>query len=185
MLALMQILALADTPLDKPLEQLLRKRPVDLVLCLGDLGHRELAEAVSLGVPVFGVRGNHDIPGQFEALGIVDLHLARHEFGGLSFGGLEGSPRYKIGEYQYTESEIDEMLYAYERVDVMCCHSPPQGINDDPSDPVHTGFASLRRWVLTQRPRVLLHGHTYPVQQQMSLGQTHIRYVHGAALLKL
>ena len=46
--------------------------------------------------------------------------------------------------------------------DVLLCHCPPRGVNDDPDDPAHIGFEALRDWVLEHRPRWLLHGHVHP-----------------------
>ena len=47
--------------------------------------------------------------------------------------------------------------------DVLVCHCPPEGFNDDPADPAHVGFEGLRDWVDRHNPRHVLHGHVHPM----------------------
>jgi uncharacterized protein len=71
--------------------------------------------------------------------------------------------------------------------DVLLCHCPPYGVNDDAQDPAHVGFRGLRHWVEREVPRHLLHGHTHPTPPRVAtrLGETAVHWVSGAALLDL
>ena len=71
--------------------------------------------------------------------------------------------------------------------DVLLCHCPPRGVNDDPEDPAHIGYDALREWVLKHQPRWLLHGHTHPTPGSLlkSIGETRVVYVNGARVIDL
>jgi Icc-related predicted phosphoesterase len=71
--------------------------------------------------------------------------------------------------------------------DVLLCHCPPWGVNDEPNDPAHSGFRALRGWVDRNRPRYLLHGHTTPDprRQVQRLGETEVIWVRGARVVEL
>jgi Icc-related predicted phosphoesterase len=130
------------------------------------------------------VHGNHDGEGQLAALGVEDLHLRSVEVGGWSFAGFEGCVRYGEGPHQYTQEEAEALVEHLPPADVLLCHCPPLGVNDDPADPAHTGFRALRAWVERTRPRYLLHGHTTPDPRRRThrLGDTEVVWVRGAAV---
>ena len=62
----------------------------------------------------------------------------------------------------YTQREAKKLIRKLPAADVLLCHCPPRGVNDDPDDPAHVGFDALRDWVLEHQPRWLLHGHVHP-----------------------
>ena len=136
----------------------------------------------AIGLPKLGVRGNHDAPGMLDALGAEDLHLRRVEHGGLSFSGFAGAPG-----YDFTEEEASALIERLPAADVLLTHTPPAGVNDDPGDPVHRGWAALVPWVRRERPAWLLHGHTNPLPNRRvrRLGATRVAHVRGAAVLEL
>ena len=99
-----------------------------------------------------------------EAFGIENLHLKRESLHGSSFCGFEGCVRYKpSGERQYTQKQATKLASRLPAADVLLCHCPPYGVNDDPDDPAHIGFHALREWVDRHQPKVILHGHTHPM----------------------
>jgi len=61
------------------------------------------------------------------------------------------------------------------------------GVDDEPDDPVHRGFAALVPWVERHQPRWLLHGHTQPDPRRRvtRVGATRIVHVRGDAVLEL
>ncbi|MEJ2102896.1 MAG: metallophosphoesterase [Desulfobacterales bacterium] len=81
---------------------------VELILACGDLPPEYLSFlAVKLDVPLYYVRGNHDL--RFEAKapqGCINLDSELVQFGGKNILGLEGSRWYSGGPYQYTESQM-------------------------------------------------------------------------------
>jgi Icc-related predicted phosphoesterase len=159
----------------------------DAVVTLGDLPAEWLRGLSGVGVPVMGVHGNHDAAGDLDSAGIVDLHLERIELGGWSFTGFDGSPRYSGGPFEYDQQEARELARRLPPADVLVCHSPPAGVNDDPGDPVHSGFEGLREWVDEHHPLRILHGHTIPDPRTRTgrLGDTQVTWVRGARVVML
>jgi Icc-related predicted phosphoesterase len=182
-----RVLAFADEapPLD-PVELVARNRP-DAVLTLGDLEPDWIAPLGTLDLPRLGVHGNHDGEDELSSLGIRDLHLSRAEHNGWSFAGFEGCVRYRDGPHQYTQEEAAELARRLPAADVLLCHCPPWGVNDEPDDPAHAGFVALREWVERHRPRYLLHGHTTPDPRTRvdRFGRTEVVWVRGALTIYL
>jgi Icc-related predicted phosphoesterase len=182
----MKALIIADRRPDEPLELTLAREQPEIVVTLGDLYSHDLAALRDYTGPKLGVYGNHCTLGYMARLGIENLHLRRLQVGGLVFGGMEGCVRYKPqGGFQYTQTEADRMLAGFLPVDVMVCHCPPYGINDDPNDPAHVGFHALRRYLDNRSPAVLLHGHIYPRAPATTADRTRIVYVSGSAVIEL
>jgi predicted phosphodiesterase len=182
----MRALVFADRAPRARIADLVASTQPDLILTLGDLSNGDLMGLERVELPKFGVHGNHDAD-YFPSIGIVDLHLRVVEFAGLRLGGFEGSPRYKAGPYQYTQQESLVLLETLPAVDVLVCHAPPAGVNDHPGSPTHEGFEGLARYVMRHRPKLLLHGHTYPDESEVvsRVDTTEVRYVYGWAVVEL
>jgi Icc-related predicted phosphoesterase len=124
-----------------------------------------------------------------EQLGIRNMHLAIWEYKGLTFGGFEGSVRYKPSPYakMYTQEEAKVMLKDFARVDVMVTHCPPFGVNDDPDDIAHTGFHAMRDYLEQKKPRYWFHGHTDPSSSKAEsvVGETKVIYTYGHQLIDI
>lgn len=153
---------------------------VDLVLSCGDLPDYYLDYVAStLGVPLYGVHGNHDARPSWDdsgerarTSGMGELHGRVVEEQGLLIGGLDGSPRYNDGPYQFSEQEmraqvarmVPRLLLNRARhgryLDVLVTHAPPRDIHDEP-DRCHRGFEVFRWFLRTFRPRYHLHGHIH------------------------
>jgi Icc-related predicted phosphoesterase len=143
--------------------------PIDLVVACGDLPPEYLGYlAHAFDVPLFFVKGNHDIrfakqpPG-----GCSDLNGRLVTFRGLRFIGLEGSMWYNGGPVQYTEKQMQghirrlrPILWWHKGVDIVVTHAPPLGIQDG-NDLCHQGFACYRWLIQKFRPRFFLHGHIH------------------------
>ncbi|MBI4433537.1 metallophosphoesterase [Candidatus Uhrbacteria bacterium] len=187
---MLRILAIADRPPQRPIAETLAARSIDAIITLGDLGLAELRglDAVT-HIPKMGVYGNHCSGTYFPQLGITNLHRTTVMYRGVTFGGFEGSVRYKQSPYSkmYSQEEADALLADAPRVDVLCVHCPPYGINDEPDDLAHQGFRALRMYCENQRPKYLLHGHTYPTEQQLvrRYQDTEIIYVFSDRVLEL
>jgi uncharacterized protein len=183
-----RLLALADEPPAVDPARLAVANHVDAVVTLGDLSADSIASLVDLEVPALGVHGNHDDEGELAALGVRDLHLSRVQLDGWSFAGFEGCVRYRPGApHQYAQGEAARLVRGLPAADVLLCHCPPRGINDDPDDPAHVGFQALRTWVLRHEPAYLLHGHTTPDPRTRvhRLGRTQVIWVRGARIVEL
>lgn len=177
----MRILAVSDVEDEAVSASIQRKAgTIDLVLGCGDLPYEYLDYvATSVGAPLRAVHGNHDVPpDQLDDPAVrmwwegIDLNAKVVNLSGLLIGGLEGSPVYSNGPFQYTELQmwwhIVKMLPSLlvNRVrrgrflDILVTHAPPQGIHDE-TDKAHRGFAALRWFLREFRPRYHLHGHTH------------------------
>jgi Icc-related predicted phosphoesterase len=178
----LKLLVVADEEPPAGAAELVSANRPDAVVTLGDLPADWLLGLAGTGVPLMGVHGNHDAEGDLEAAGIRDLHLARRELGGWSFTGFEGSPRYSGGRFEYAQEEASELARRLPGADVLVSHSPPARVNDDPADPVHSGFAGLREWVDEHHPLWILHGHTTPDPRTRTgrVGDTRVIWVRGA-----
>ena len=95
----MKILAIADRPPKKSICETVLEEKIDLIITLGDLEYTQIAELKYIkDIPKIGVYGNHCTPGYMELLDITDLHLKTTTINGLTFGGFDGSHRYKKDE---------------------------------------------------------------------------------------
>jgi Icc-related predicted phosphoesterase len=135
------------------------------------------------------VYGNHCSGNYFESLGIINLHLQTFEHKGVLFGGFEGSIRYKASAHaiMHTQEEADVMLKNFPHVDVMLCHAPPYGINDEPDSSSHQGFKALTTYIETKKPKHFFHGHTYPKAENLveRHGNTIITYVYQDKIVQI
>ncbi len=184
----MKILAISDRPPRKGLKDLVEKENIKLIITLGDLEYLQLIELNNISIPKIGVYGNHCSGNYFDDLGIKNMHLQTFGFGGLSFGGFEGSHKYKNDPYakMYTQDQARELLKDFPHVDVFVSHSPPKGINDQ-DDLAHVGLEALRVYVQEKKPKYFLHGHTYPKpgEEVTHFESTEIIYVYGDKIIDL
>ena len=184
----MRVLALADKPPPMDPALMAQRMGVQAVLCLGDLDRAWIESLTGLRLPKLGVHGNHDPPDLLREVEVEDLHLKRTALGGRTFAGFEGCVEYGGGgDYHYTQRKASRMARKLPAADVLLCHCPPLGINDDPDDPAHIGFAGWRDWVDEHRPRHILHGHVHPLHGQVinRLGDTRVHWVSGSRVLDL
>ncbi len=182
----MRVLALADQAPRVPVDRLAADNAVELVLTAGDLERAWLHGLDEVRLPKLGVQGNHDRDA-LATLGVEDLHLRAVEHGGVRFAGFEGCVRYRPGPHQFTQEEAERLVEHLPPADVLVCHAPPFGVNDDPEDPAHVGFRALRAWVEDVRPRLVVHGHTHPRPGHAvrRLGATHVVHVLGARVVEV
>ncbi|MBI4122028.1 MAG: metallophosphoesterase [Parcubacteria group bacterium] len=186
----MTILVIADRTPQRPIPDIVSEQPLDLIMTLGDLDLAGIRALESIAaIPKIGVYGNHCSGQYMDQLGIRNMHLQTWSHGGLTFGGFEGSVRYKPSPYakMYTQDEATAMLKDFPRVDVMLTHCPPRGINDDPSELAHTGFEAMRTYLQEKPPAYWFHGHTYPSEQALitQQGDTKIVYVYGHKIVTI
>jgi Icc-related predicted phosphoesterase len=188
-----RVLALADQPSPGDPTSLARRAGAEAVVCLGDLQVSWIETLDSLQLPKVGVYGNHDVEPYLDWFAIDNAHLRRVEVArGLTVCGFEGCVRYTRSGHDrsgpmYTQKQAGKLIRKLPPADVLICHCPPRGVNDDPGDPAHVGWDALLDWVLEHRPRTLLHGHTYPQPGELvaRLGDTRVVYVRGAAIVEL
>jgi Icc-related predicted phosphoesterase len=184
----MRVLALADKPPPMDPALMAHQLGVQAIVCLGDLDLAWIEPLTSVKLPKLGVHGNHDPPDLLREVEVEDLHGRRTSLGGRTFAGFEGCVRYGAGgPHHYTQRQATRLARKLPAADVLLCHCPPRGINDDPDDPAHVGFDGLRAWVDHHRPRHILHGHTHPVAglARASHGDTRVHWISGARVVVL
>jgi hypothetical protein len=183
----LHVLAVADEAPHAHAADLVAANRPDAVVTLGDLPPEWLDGLYAVDLPKLGVHGNHDAEDSLQLAGVRDVHLDRAEVDGWSFAGFEGCVRYGKGPHQYTQAEAERLVRKLPPATVLLCHCPPAGINDEPDDPAHVGFAALRDWVDRHGPRHLLHGHTTPDPRTRvgRAGPTAVRWVRGARMIVL
>lgn len=185
----MNILAIADRRPNIDIQHVIRQNAVELVVTLGDLTREDLMQLEQVvTIPKIGVYGNHDSGMYMPELGIWDMHLKVWDYNGLRFGGFQGCVRYKENPdaIMCTQEEVSRLMAHFPKVDVFLCHCPPRGINDE-EEVAHQGFDALRDYIEREQPKVLLHGHTYPNEENIVTqhGSTRIEYVYQYKILTL
>ncbi len=150
---------------------------IDLILSCGDLPPEYLYFLVTmLNVPVYYVRGNHDVRlDGYRPEGCFDLDAKLVRFKGLRIMGLEGSHWYNGKPHQYTERQMQKkilkvrpMMWWHKGVDIIITHAPPRHIHDA-EDPCHRGFECFRHLIEKFAPPFFIHGHmhfNYTIQKR-------------------
>jgi len=182
-----RLLVVADAPPPATAAELVEGNRPDAVVTLGDLPADWMLELAELDVPRLGVHGNHDAEDQLQRSSVEDMHLRVAEVGGWTFAGFEGCVRFSPGPHQYTQEQALGLARSLPAAEVLLCHCPPAGVNDEPDDPAHTGFDGLAEWVRRHGPRYVLHGHTTPDPRHrtLRLGDTAVRWIRGAGVVEL
>ena len=203
----MKILAVSDVVVDwiySPRIRLLLS-DTDLAIGCGDLPSYYLEFIISsLDIPLFQVNGNHSIPEEEQSYhnsnGATNLHCLVKNYKGYTFAGVDGSLRYKNGEYQY--SQIGMWLNVFKLIpsmfmnrvkygrflNVFVSHAPAWGIHDQ-SDLAHRGIKAFR-WLLTQfQPDYHLHGHVHVYRPDIvtdsKFGKTRVINAFGYCKIEL
>jgi uncharacterized protein len=148
---------------DKTLE------PVDLIISCGDLDPEYLSFLRDrLDVPLYYVKGNHDIRYTREnPVGCQNIHERVVSFGSLNILGLEGSIWYNGGPNQYTDAMMKKMIFwmwfsiwRKGPIHMVVTHASPRHIHDR-EDRCHMGFESFNALVKKQAPDYFVHGHIH------------------------
>jgi Icc-related predicted phosphoesterase len=178
----MNIIAIAD---DDSMIGALDCGTVDVLISCGDLYDAAIQRAVARYRPrkVFAVRGNHDPDTPFPD-GIADLHLSRHTFEGVRFGGFGGSWRYKPrGHHLFEQMEVSGMMRGFPQVDIFVAHNSPRGIHERDGD-VHQGFDGFVSYLDRAGPRLFIHGHQH-VDVTTVRNDTTILGVYGERVIRI
>ncbi|WP_308161656.1 metallophosphoesterase family protein [Mycolicibacterium goodii] len=174
-----------DPETEPPLAEMVSRHHLDAVITAGDLSQSALAGIDTLAAPSMGVYGNHCDGTYLATLGVIDLHLNRVEFQGISFVGLQRCVRYKDGsdDILYTQDQYRTLVDSLPPADVLVTHCPPRGINDH-ADTAHVGIDALRDWMTATAPAMIIHGHTYPQHPITEHHGIRIEYVYGAHVIE-
>ena len=167
----LKILAVSDF-VDKSLSQMVEDKtlePVDLIISCGDLAPEYLSFLRDrLDKPLFYVKGNHDIRyTPSNPVGCENIHARVVQFKSLNILGLEGSMWYNGGVNQYTDKEMEKIIFGMwffiwrkRGIHMVITHAPPRHIHDA-QDPCHMGFESFIKLIDKRKPEFFIHGHIH------------------------
>jgi len=142
---------------------------INLIISCGDLPPEYLSFLVSsFNVPLYYVRGNHDIRHDgYRPDGCTDLDGKIEVYRGLRILGLEGSHWYNGQPHQYTERQMRKKIrrvrtkiWRLKGLDIIITHAPPRHIHDA-EDQCHRGFESFRDLIDRYSPPYFIHGHMH------------------------
>lgn len=142
---------------------------IDLIISCGDLKSEYLSFLVTFtSAPVLYVHGNHDERyDRRPPEGCTCIEDTVYEYKGVRILGLGGSIRYRPGEHQYTQREMEQRvkklrfkLWRSKGFDILVTHAPAFGLNDG-SDLPHTGFKVFNALLDEYKPHYFLHGHVH------------------------
>lgn len=178
----MRILSLSDTAVPFIYSSQVRARfkETRLILGCGDLSYEYLEYVLNaLDAPLFFVRGNHDKRVEYTSAGArtnpqggIDLHRQTHRMGNVLLAGIEGSLRYREGDFQYSQLEmwlnvisimpglLRNRLRFGRYLDIFIAHAPPCGIHSADDLP-HRGINAFLWLIEALQPRYFFHGHTH------------------------
>lgn len=152
---------------------------IDLIISCGDLDPRYLSFLVTFAsAPLLYVHGNHDskyasVPPE----GCICIEDSIYVYKGVRILGLGGSMRYRPGDHQYTEQEMQKRvrklrfkLFRSKGFDILVTHAPAYQLNDGRDLP-HQGFRVFLDLMEKYKPKFFIHGHVH-----MSYGRQHKRY---------
>jgi len=197
----MKILAVSDKE-DVKLQDFIFKnseviKNIDFIVSCGDLSKNYLEFIVdSVRKNFFFVEGNHPTfnnspikdyldkvvdklynKEQYFSLGGINLHARMEIFKDYILVGFEGSMRYNMKGYQYTEKEMskivnkiskqirnkqimDFILRRKKKKIIVISHAPILGIHDK-EDMCHKGFKCFKTFLKKFSPLVWFHGHVH------------------------
>ena len=206
----MKILAISDKVIDFIYGPGCKQKfgDVDAVISCGDLPYYYVEYIqTALDKPLYFVRGNHANKIEYSKSGnrsaprgAIDLHKKVLREKDFLIAGIEGSVRYNLGDFQYTQNEmwghvirmIPSLLYnrlACGRfLDIFVTHASPLGIHDK-QDRAHRGASAFTWLIKTFQPKYHLHGHIHryhpddPAQTQF--GQTLVVNAYGHRVLDI
>lgn len=142
---------------------------IDLILSCGDLKPQYLSFlATFTHAPILYVHGNHDgVYDEVPPEGCICIEDQIYVHEGIRIMGLGGSMRYKPGEHQYTQNQMNWRvrkmwlkLKRHKGFDILLAHSPAYQVNDG-SDLPHMGFEAFRTLMDKYKPAYFVHGHVH------------------------
>lgn len=182
---------------------------VDIIISCGDLPYFYIEYIISmLNVPCYFVRGNHASAREISMTGTrkypwgaVNLHhRCKEDVTGLLLAGLEGSLRYNLGPYQYTQAEYWQMVLSLtprffwnklklgRYLDIFVAHAPPWQVHDEDDRP-HRGIKAFRWLIKVFQPAYFLHGHIHVYRRETVtrslVDKTTVQNVYGYKTLTI
>ena len=190
----MKIIALADIHMSKSACEAAAERiaaeHADAVLVAGDISHGDLEEAVMLleiltrsGTDIFFVPGNMDSTklSNWSRGKIRNLHGRCDSFRDYALVGLGGSVNTPFNTpFEMNEREAERILeqaiqQCSSRKLLLVSHCPPRDTDLDMTrSGIHAGSTSVRDFIESKRPILVVCGHIHEAQGVDTMGETTI-----------
>jgi Icc-related predicted phosphoesterase len=130
-------------------------------LLLGDLSKEDIMiiKENVVGIPIYGVLGNHDGFELYDRFGIENIHGKIVEVNGVRIAGIQGSLRYKYSDMPlYTDEESVEIAEKMEEADILISHDSPKYLHGD-NDFAHSGLLGITCYCEKWNVPLNIHGH--------------------------
>lgn len=159
----------------------------DLVIILGDIHCYELDKIVDI-VPnekIIALRGNHDKFEIYDKYNIRNINGQIYEYNGIKFAGIEGSFKYKHGEFpSYTHYESLVLASAIPRdAEILITHDSM--FKENKYDVAHMGLAGITYYLLENKVQWHIHGHIHKSYQNQYVNGTREKSVYGCEYIEI
>jgi Icc-related predicted phosphoesterase len=157
----LRMLIIADTHGCLRPEEIPDNIDANVCLLLGDIYQNDMAlikEAV-VGIPIYGVLGNHDGFELYDMYGIDNIHGKVVEVNGVKIAGIQGSLRYKNSFAPlYDDDESVEIADCMEAANILISHDGPKFFHGD-RDFAHSGLEGITHYCQKHNVPLNIHGH--------------------------
>ena len=147
---------------DKESIEKIKNAQYDICLLLGDVTNSDIYEILKI-VPydkIYGLLGNHDELDRFEESKIRNLNGQVITVNNVRIAGLQGSHRYKMGDYgMYSHEESIEIADKIPEADILVSHDRP--FIADNNDNVHDGLKGVTYYCYKNHTKLEIHGHLH------------------------
>lgn len=183
----LRILAIADTHGCLEYDDLepFKDESIDVCLILGDLIGRDLKRVKEcIGVPIYGVVGNHNDFGDLDFYGFTDIHGKVVNVKGVTIAGWRGSIKYKDVDFpSFTDDESKVFAKNLPKADILISHDSPKFYHG--KEFAHSGLQGISDYLKNNMTPLNLHGHHHePMQKVMEHGTLSI-CVHKCQLIDI
>lgn len=158
----------------------------DVCLLLGDITNSDIVEILKF-VPydkIYGLLGNHDGLDRFEESKIRNLSGKVITVNNVRIAGLQGSHRYKMGDYgMYSHEESIKIADEMQEADILVSHDKPFLV--DNNDNVHDGLKGVTYYCYKNHIKLEIHGHLHEETEETLKNGTKVLGKYKVDILKL
>lgn len=171
---------------DKESMEKIRNAEYDICLILGDVTNSDIYEILKV-VPyekIYGLLGNHDGLDRFDESGIRNLNGKVVNIKGVSIAGIQGSFRYKQGDYgMYTHEESIQIAENMPGADILVSHDRP--FIKDNHDNVHDGLKGITYYLYKNHVPLEIHGHLHEESEEILKSGTKVIGAYKVAIIEV
>lgn len=171
---------------DKESMEKIRNAEYDICLILGDVTNSDIYEILKV-VPyekIYGLLGNHDGLDRFDESGIRNLNGKVVNIKGVSIAGIQGSFRYKQGDYgMYTHEESIQIAENMPGADILVSHDRP--FIKDNHDNVHDGLKGITYYLYKKHVPLEIHGHLHEESEEILKSGTKVIGAYKVAIIEV